>query len=760
MNLTNKKLIIGILAFLIIVNLLVIFNIDFYYIRAILAFIFIITIPGLLIMLALKIRNISFWEYLVYTLGLSIAFIMFAGLHANWTLPAFGITDKPLSTIPILIEFDIFLVILSFFAYMRNKDLNFKIQFPKFSWLDRIFIVIPFCFPFMAVIGAFLLNNHGTNIVTIVMLGMIALYVLLVVIFRNKLNENVFPWALWMISIALIFSFWLRSNYILGVDVNVEYWVSNLSIEKSAWKITNYRNSYNAMLSLTILPAIIKFFSDLSLQYVYKLNFSLIYSTIPLIMFLFFKKYKVDNYLCFLGSFFFLSSFYFFATPGRQIIAFLFFSLILLAIAYEGKQIIKKTFLIIFGFSMIVSHYSTSYIVLVILILMYIFSSVYKRYKHNNPKINKINKREKAELDLSLGTVLLLLIFLFLWYSQLTGISSGPVDFIKRSISNLPNIFNEEVQVEGNSIFDNIFVFQKKVNTIDTLEKYKEDTANRYLINDSNEDFKQSNKGQYSTYLKYPSDFPKVTNDEINKIPSYNQKYLEFIFRIFIFIGVICLIFFNKKKVKIEFILLNFIAFFILILFAILPFFSYYYDLPRFYLNLLIILSLPAIIGLETISLLIFRKKFIFIIILIVLVEIYFLSNSGFFYGIAGGSGTPLRLSNNGWEADLNYVYDSEIDSASWLVNNKDKNPTHLDNYANLRAIIAGIIGRGEKNMPDVLPQIIKKKSYVYASYTNTQRGVSIKAFDRVVLSLNFPTFFLNENKNLIYNNGGSEIFR
>lgn len=125
MIITKNNLFIGILAFLLIVNILVIFNLDYFYIRAILAFIFLITIPGLLIMLCFKIRNIKFWEYLVYTIGLSVAFIMFAGLHANWTLPAFGITDKPLSTIPILIEFDIFLLILTFFCIYEEQ--GFKI---------------------------------------------------------------------------------------------------------------------------------------------------------------------------------------------------------------------------------------------------------------------------------------------------------------------------------------------------------------------------------------------------------------------------------------------------------------------------------------------------------------------------------------------------------------------------------------------------------------------------------------------------------
>ena len=94
MHLTRSKIFYGILAFLLIVNLLVIFNIDYFYIRAILAFIFIVTIPGLLIMLIFKIREVGFWEYLVYTIGLSIAFIMFAGLVVNWTLPFLHITDK------------------------------------------------------------------------------------------------------------------------------------------------------------------------------------------------------------------------------------------------------------------------------------------------------------------------------------------------------------------------------------------------------------------------------------------------------------------------------------------------------------------------------------------------------------------------------------------------------------------------------------------------------------------------------------------
>ena len=66
MKLTKNKIIFGILIFGLIVNFLVFFDIQYLYLGAIFSFIFLTTVPGLLIMLMLKIREVDFWEYLVY----------------------------------------------------------------------------------------------------------------------------------------------------------------------------------------------------------------------------------------------------------------------------------------------------------------------------------------------------------------------------------------------------------------------------------------------------------------------------------------------------------------------------------------------------------------------------------------------------------------------------------------------------------------------------------------------------------------------
>jgi uncharacterized membrane protein len=257
-NLNRYNLFIVLALFFVIVNILVGFNLNFLYIRQILGFLFLILIPGLLIMLCFKIRKVGFWEYLVYTIGLSVAFIMFAGLAVNWTLPLLHITDKPLSLYPILICFDLFLIILGVVAWKRNQDLEHEFTTPKLDKLNNIFFIIPMLFPVLSILGAFILNNHGPNFLTMIMLGGIAVYVLFLVIFRKRLNENIWPWALYWMGLALLLMYSMRSWYIFGSDITSEYYFFTKSI--SLWNPNFPLNAYNACLSITILPSVISSF--------------------------------------------------------------------------------------------------------------------------------------------------------------------------------------------------------------------------------------------------------------------------------------------------------------------------------------------------------------------------------------------------------------------------------------------------------------------------------------------------------------------
>ncbi len=351
----------------------------------------------------------------------------------------------------------------------------------------------------------------------------------------------------------------------------------------------------------------------------------------------------------------------------------------------------------------------------------------------------------------------ILFIFLFFWYAQLTNIAGGPISFIKTSFSNLGDIFNEDVQAKGSSPLQNILLFSKSVNYGNNWIEYKEDLQDKYpyeLNKNSFYDLEDTSKIQQS--IIFPKGLEPKKSYNINI--SFTRTLLEFLGRIFIVLGVFFFFIYSrrkKKKVFLNIISISFLVFLIMAVF--LPFFTFYYNLARFYQQFLIILSLFFPIGLFFILKPIFKDKSYFIIA--TFIALYILIFLGVFYQLTGGTSSAMRLNNVGFEYDLQYIHSNELFLASWFIEENNGEVLYIDNYANLRLLLSQKVVFRNK-ISDIVPSVIKKKSYVYSSYTNTLKEVTIRVFKEVSFPFNFPTEFLNKNKNKIYNNGGSEIFK
>jgi len=772
----KNKLFIGIFAFMLIVNVLIIFNLNYFYIRAILGFIFLITIPGLLIMLALKIRNINFWEYLVYTIGLSVSFIMFAGLAVNWILPWLNITDKPLSLWPILICFDTILLALWIIAQRRNEDnahililpfdeyerkpysrFKFIPKFPSLSWLDRIFIIIPFFFPFMAVIGAFLLNNHGTNIVTMIMLGAIAVYVFLVVLFRDKLNEDVYPWAILMISLSLLLSFSLRSWYISGWDISQETYVFRLTIDNGIWSMKNYNNAYNSCLSLSILPTIIKLFSSLNLQLIFKLIFQIIFIVNSLTIFLIFRRY-ISSILSFIASFLYFGASNFnasFPTLIRQEIAFIFFGLMLLVLfSKEINPKLKNFLFVIFGFSMIVSHYSTSYIALAIFIFAYIFTLIYKLYENRKIKKGKLKPEEKEQFYMTGVLILLLLVLGFLWLTQLTDTSNGIIFTVKTTYENIGSTFTWDLK---HSYVKYALFGQSKTDVYTTKE------LNDY-INETKSFFKSSNSypeqqtNIYSPRISSGGEIIYPKNQNLMYLLFYLYQFIKYSIILSFVLGSLFIYLNRKKIVDKEFSFMIILSVILMVLIILLPYVSKAYNFDRLFQQCLIFLSFSSIIFFQRL----FKNyKKMFLIFVIFLYLGYSLFSLGFLLTYSGGDPT-LNLYNQGDNYNTHYSHKEEIDSINWINKNNLKEIIYMDPYSELKSYAFGnpLLYYDRK----IIPFFMSKSSYVYSNFANKIKKLNYwnarGRFNSGVLHFNFPIEFLNDNKNKIYNNGGSEIFK
>ncbi len=746
-TLTKNKLFLGILFFLLIINILVGFDINQFYIRAILALIFLITIPGLLIMLMLKIRKVGFWEYLVYVVGLSISFIMFGGLTVNWILPWLNITDKPLSLFPILICFNIFLISFWIVAYIRNKDLKpLNITYPKLDLTNRIFFIIPMLFPVLSILGAFLLNNHGTNILTMIMIGGITVYVFLLVIFRKKLNENVFLWALYWMGLALLLSFSLRGNYVIGFDINQEMKVLKLILLNGHWSMNLFQDAYNACLSLSILSPILYFFTNININFIFKLLIQILFSFLPLILYLIYKKIINKSILIFLACFFFISQLFYITqmpTLIRQEIAYLFFSLFFLLLFSEQIKF-KKTLLIIFGFSIIVSHYSTSYIFVFSILSTYLVTLFIR-------KINYFNKNNKNfRLLISITLLIILLVFGFLWTAQITQTSSGLTNSLHNTYTKIDEIFLQESKSE---MIQGLLL--KKINYKEISQNYSQEVTTNYQNNPKLKLFSPSSPPKYA-----PPIIKEVKNYKNYKLFYQINFFNSLYFKIMILFGTfVCIIFIKEFKRKDYFI---YSTFFLLItlLIAILPYISFCYNFERIFLQSLMFLSIISIYTGYKLFYLISKNENFSMILLTFLLIIFLLSSSlSIPFVFLGGKDISVIFQNEGIEFNKFYTHNSETKSLEWIDSfSKQNNFFYFDRYSKLKVLSILPKFKGEI-LSDISSSTIDKSSYVFSSFSNI-RGTSAVYYGGVSFNLKYPTKFLDNKKNKIYNNGGSEIFK
>ncbi|MBR9705441.1 DUF2206 domain-containing protein [Candidatus Pacearchaeota archaeon] len=737
---SRNRLFYLILGFFIVTNLLVALGLSLFYLRAILSFIFIITIPGILIILIMKVRNLGFWEYVVYGVGLSISFMMFLGVAINWILPWINITDKPLQLKFILPIFDMFLLLMFYFAFKRNLDLKIiKFKIPFFNLLNKVFIIIPILFPILAILGALILNNHGPNYLTMILLAGIALYVLAIVIFRKKINPRIYPWAILMISVGIILSVSIRGFYLNGSDINTEFNIFRLIFDYQKWDLQEYSSSYNSLLSINILPTILNLFLGGSALSIFKIILPLIYALTPLIIYLFSKRF-LNPLLSFLSAFFFMSQITFLKwwwIPIRQEVAFLFFGLsCLLFTSKFGNRKVRDILILIFGISLIVSHYSSTYIYFLVIILALALEFLF------------LKKRKETVRFIKISSLIILLIFCFLWYSQLTNLSKGFVSFSKESLTNLGDMFKEDVQAEGHGILDH-FNFFDSGGATEILREYANQVNVTPGVNPS--------AFNYNIYWKSSPGTEKRLTYKWNNFILLFRRIFKLLIRLMILPGVVLWSFLlrdeNSRRVR----TLTISSFIVLVLLIILPFVSITYDLERTYFQLLFLLSPTVLIAITPL----YRKYERVCICMAMILIIQFLLFSGITDQVLGGSGVESRLNNLGVEYDRHYTHVSESLSGSWLLDLEFKYTYISADKYELNKILdpRKLIMQGRINY-NVLPKTFSENSYIYSGKTNKNKGITHKSYQGNVLTFNFPNRFLEDNRNKVYNNGGSEIFR
>ncbi len=356
--------------------------------------------------------------------------------------------------------------------------------------------------------------------------------------------------------------------------------------------------------------------------------------------------------------------------------------------------------------------------------------------------------------------ILVLVIFTFHWYGPLTETSGNLTEFTHKTITNLINIFKDDVRAAGSSPLDQFNIFYKP-NMRLALDNYIEERISQYDKEPSNDFYRAVDYKYYSLEIVPQKILPvKYSLNMVSKIYLF-MEIIKRLVKIFIIIGIPYLLFSQLKKGQInqEYIILSISSFFLLGVIMIAPYASISFGLDRVYSQLLVILSFSSVLG----GLMFFKlfKRNLRNIFISGVFLLYFLFLSGFIPQILGGAVPSAQMNNSGADYDNYYTHYAEIKSNQWLFDNYQKNTyIYMDAYAGRKSLLAYKFKSQEWIKQDILPQVIRKSSYVYLSPSNIS-GKSVFIFLRGInVSYNLPLRFLNENKDLIYNNKYSEIFK
>ncbi|MFA6570506.1 MAG: DUF2206 domain-containing protein [Bacteroidota bacterium] len=663
----------------------------------------------------------------VYWMGFSIFGILVYGLGINYILPKLGIYN-PLSNQYIWPIYFIF--VLTLIQLLTKIKIIFKDDL--YFWTLRLLILLN---PMLAVFGVYYLDNTGDGRLAMVSVGFTCL-VFLLTIFKKNLGEETIKLSIYSSALSLILANSLRSQYLVGYDIHQEYLVFRLTNLHNLWDINALRDAYNACLSITILPTIIRNLLGIPPLTVYKLIFPLIFALIPVIVYQIGTRIT-NKTIAYAGAFaFLLQAQYISQLPAlmRQGIAFLFFALIIdVLIRSNINQKYRDITLLIFGSGMILSHYSTTYITLSLLILAKVINVLFNKFWPNKKKIRALSYKT---------TIILLFITIF-WNVLITDTAGGLIQTIIKMTDNIGNTFSLE---NKSDLVKDIF-YQQSDNATAVI-----DYSNKSLRSISNPQY-------YEGYEIFPVSLytgkPMLISDSFT---IYFYVLIPWFFRLSIVVGFVFLLikeFKNKQSYMI--ISIVFSMFVITFCFVLLPYVSINYNFERLFQQMLVLLAPICAIGLMTIFKVI-RKVPVSIPITIFLLS-YIIKTTGFINHVLYNSSTWM-FNNSGEQYYRYFSAVGEISGINWFEKNTKSNILlYADNYSKLR-FVAFSDQKFSYISTQINPPVIDKYSYVFSGLAGTKADTVFSKVDNQALEYSFPNKFLSETKNTIYSNSIARIYR
>ena len=690
-----------------------------------------------------RIPAASIRQYVTYLPCSSVAVLTLTTLIVDLVGPLLGV-HEPLRRLPLLVGLNLALPGLAFLG--RGAGPSYELY--SSDLMDRMPWLWPLLLPLLAVVAAMRLDNGAGNTLAVVILIASAAIICVGTVRANRLDSRQITLLLYGCGLSLMLLTSIRSAYVIGFDINSEYFDFHQTVVTGIWHF-GHLNPYEAMLSLTVFPASLHSLIGGQDVWIFKLGYPALFAFFPVAVFELGTRF-LSRRESFVAAAIIISQSYFFQQQpeiARQELALLLFAGVFGALLDPSlRRGLQVRLACVLGITLVVSHYSTTYVTVFLCVLASIVARVVSS-----------GRKERLPVLPWLIAAAVMSVSALVWYLPLThstsNVTAAAQSIHQSGIQLLPG------RRKGENIFSAYFNGLREASS--TPAQYQSSIASYYSKHlGFIAPLTAARDPAYNLRGASPPKLP-VRSRALASGLSDAELVAQQILNALAVLGALVFAL-RRRGHPFSNILgaLGIASLFVLAASRLSGAFATDYNSSRLYLQCLFVLALVEVALIEVVArrLRLLRRPSLalfgaFSLILV----IAFVGNSGLANPIVGGD-PPLILYNKGEDYADFYPSAQEETTAQWLAAVVPRNrlifadyyaQLRLDQFTNLRFAV----------FDAVTPRTIDRHGWVYASTANIVGHLSWGVTNSGVIDIAFPASFLDKYFDVVYSTGTTDVF-
>ncbi|PPK67347.1 hypothetical protein V5P93_005621 [Actinokineospora auranticolor] len=696
----------------------------------------VLVVPGVLLLRAIRLPSAAVSRLPVYVPVASLVVLYGAGLPVNLLGPLIGV-DQPLRPVPVAVALTLVCLALVGVDLRRAPadSWDWRPLLPGWAELGFLAVVL------VAVAGALRLDHGRGDAVAVLGVVAVVALVLVGVVMSARWTGARLAAALYAVALASMLAFALRGDLVYGFDIAGEYGIADSVLRNGVWHLDHRGDAYGAMLSTSVLPALLHNLTGLPPAAVLSVVYPALFALFPVAVFAVARRFLTRRWAFCAAALVVAQQNFAQQMPalGRQEIALLVFVVLVAAVLdHDLPRGPRLAVVSLCGPAVVVSHYSTAYLVVTATGLAIAVQWLVSRLR-GGPRYTAAVVVAFVATGVAAA----------LWYGPITHSGDNLLRFGdsigREGLDVLPG------RTDGESLVS-AYLRGSGPKAVDA-RTYGDLAAERYR--DDRPYVRPLAAADDPTYTLVDSAPTAPGASALTGVASLGRLLVQQAVNIVAGIGALLLLWRRDADGTRTLAALAVALLVVLVAVRFSGTAAQAYNQERALLQALAVVAVPlAWVGQRLSG----RWRRTPSALTLAAVALLAFTNSGLSAIVLGGP-RQANTTARGEDVERFAMTTPELAAAAWVNANRGRDDlVYADRYAQLRLL--AVHGGGVRGlMLDVTPRTVDRDAWVYASATNTLTGRARGVAEGYYACYGFPAAFLNDHFNTVYSNGSSEVF-